>query len=169
MGYKEHKARSLEQVRCAVLTVSDTRTRETDESGGLIEELLKDGGHVVVARHIVENDAGVIREWVKGLHGVQVVITTGGTGIGPKDVTIEALSPLMEKELPGFGELFRSLSREEIGSGAIMTRSTAGVIDGIVVICLPGSLGAVRLAMSRIVLPEIGHMTMEVSKRYCDR
>ena len=167
MGHKEHKEKSPRSVSCAVLTISDSRTEEDDESGKLIREKLIENGHRVLSYSILRNEAGTIEEKIEELLGreeVQVIITSGGTGVSRRDITVETVEPLLEKRLPGFGELFRSLSFQEIGTPAMMSRATAGVARGKVVLCVPGSLGAVTLAMEKVILPEIGHMVREATR-----
>jgi len=162
MGVKDHReaAEGLGPLKGAVITVSDTRSVVEDESGRLIRQLLEKEGHRVVAQKIVENDIQLIRETVQDLllQAIDFVITTGGTGIGKRDLTIEALSPLLEKALPGFGELFRALSYAEVGSAAFLSRALLGTAAGKVVVCLPGSPEAVRLALDRLLLPELRHL-----------
>jgi len=167
MGYQEHKKRAPQQVGCAVLTISDSRTEQDDESGRLIRERLSQNGHQVRFYSILRNDAEAIRQKVSellGEEGVQAIITSGGTGLSHRDITVDTIAPLLEKKLEGFGELFRLLSYEEIGTGSILSRALAGVVRGKVVLCLPGSLGAVTLAMDRIILPEIGHLVREATR-----
>lgn len=151
----------------AVITVSDTRTPETDTSGKLAIELVERSGHRVAFRAIVKDDAEAIRGAVRAalaLEGATIVFLTGGTGISPRDTTCEALEALFERRLPGFGELFRSLSFAEIGAATVLSRASAGVVGGKVVFSAPGSRGAVRLALERIVLPEAGHLAAELRK-----
>jgi molybdenum cofactor biosynthesis protein B len=143
------------------VTVSDTRTTADDTSGRRISELLTAAGHVVAAHVIVKDERPTITDCVQGLLGggdVQAVMLNGGTGLGSRDVTVEAVRPLLDKELPGFGELFRYLSHGEVGSAAMLSGATAGVARGVIVVCMPGSTPAVELAMTKLVLPEIGHM-----------
>lgn len=146
----------------AVLTVSDTRTLETDSSGALAVELLEQAGHRVAARRIVTDDASLIRDavaaWVRD-DGLDVVIVTGGTGITARDVTPEALAPLSDKALPGFGELFRMLSYADIGAAAIQSRAEAFLARGTLVFALPGSTGAVRLALEQLIVPQLDGRT----------
>jgi molybdenum cofactor biosynthesis protein B len=154
-------------VRCYVLTVSDTRTEENDTSGRAIADLLSAAGHTVAARAIVKDDpdsvrATIARQLASG--DVQAIITTGGTGITSRDSTFEAVDALLEKRLDGFGELFRMLSFEQIGPAAMMSRASAGLAAGKIVVSLPGSEGAVRLAMERLLLPELGHLVQQASK-----
>jgi molybdenum cofactor biosynthesis protein B len=148
-------------VRCAVVTVSDTRTAADDRSGGVIRAALEEAGHVVQSSTIVPDDAGAIRSAVlaaSAARDVTVAVVTGGTGIAPRDVTIEALTDLWRKELPGFGEIFRTLSFAEIGPAAFLSRATAGVIDGTFVAVLPGSPTACSLAMTKLIVPQLPHI-----------
>ncbi|HZG69992.1 MAG TPA: MogA/MoaB family molybdenum cofactor biosynthesis protein [Chondromyces sp.] len=166
--HEQHKRKAVKQVRCKVITVSDTRTEETDKSGKRIKELLLQEGHIVKEYAIVPDEKMLIQSSVK--QGIQddhtdAVILNGGTGIAKRDVTIEAVHPLLEKELSGFGEIFRYLSYQyDIGSGAILSRALAGVSNQTVIFTLPGSTGAVSLAMEKLVLPELGHIIMELNK-----
>lgn len=167
MSYHEHKQQSPGSVACAVITVSDSRTEADDESGRLIRERLTGAGHTVTDYAIIENDPEVIRNRLAALvarRDVRVIITSGGTGISQRDVTVGTVSPLLDKKLDGFGELFRHLTYQEIGTGSIMTRAAAGVIRGKIILCFPGSLGAATLAMDKIILPELGHLVREVSR-----
>jgi molybdenum cofactor biosynthesis protein B len=166
-------------VRCAVLTVSDTRTEANDTGGGAIVTLLAEHGHEVMFKQIVRDEPDQVRAlitgWIEGDgrtdsradsrdRTVQAIITTGGTGISSRDRTYEAVTSLLDKQLDGFGELFRMLSFQEIGAGAMLSRACAGVARGRIVICLPGSEHAVRLAMTRLILPELGHLVREISR-----
>ncbi len=163
----EHKADAPRTVRCFVVTVSDTRTAQNDTSGLAIRDLLVTAGHQVAGWKIVPDDLDEVRRTIReGLadEGVQAVITTGGTGISARDSTYEAVDALLEKRLDGFGELFRALSYQEIGTAAIMTRATAGTIGRKAIFALPGSEKAVRLAMSKLLLPELGHVVQQLSK-----
>ena len=163
----EHKASAPAHVTCFVLTVSDTRTEATDTSGRTIGELLTAAGHRVAGRAIVKDEpAEVIRVVSDQLSNgdVQVIITTGGTGITSRDSTFEALSELVEKRIEGFGELFRMLSYHDIGPAAMLSRASAGVARGKVIVSLPGAEGAVRLAMSKLLIPELGHLVQQVSR-----
>jgi len=162
-----HRRAAPERVGVCVITVSDTRTLETDTGGARVEELLVAAGHPVLARRIVPDDAGAIAEALRaalGRDGIDAVVLTGGTGIAPRDVTPEAVEPLLDRVVPGFGELFRMLSYQEIGSAAVLSRALAGLACGRVVFVLPGSRGAVQLAMEKLVLPEIGHLLGEARK-----
>ncbi len=163
----EHRAAGPQQVRCAVITVSDTRTLETDRSGSLVVELLEGAGHQVVGRVLVPDEPRRIRHAVgEWLHGgtADAVLVTGGTGISPRDRTYETVRALFARELPGFGELFRMLSYQEIGPAAMLSRATAGVVGHTVIFVLPGSTGAVRLALQKLILPELGHLIGLVRK-----
>lgn len=156
-------------MRCAVLTVSDTRTEANDTGGSAIVTLLAEHGHEVMFKQIVRDEPDQVRalisKWIEGdERTVQAIITTGGTGISSRDRTYEAVTALLDKQLDGFGELFRMLSFQEIGAGAMLSRACAGVARGRVVICLPGSEHAVRLAMTRLILPELGHLVREISR-----
>ncbi len=165
---KQHRAEAPDSVRCYVVTVSDTRTLETDRGGALIVELLEQAGHTTRGREIVTDDAGAIENCVRGAleqdADVEAVIVTGGSGIGPRDVTPEALQHLVVKEIPGFGELFRMLSWDEVGPASMLSRAFAGVLEGgRLLFVLPGSTNAVRLAMEKLIAPELGHLVREVS------
>ena len=167
MGYHEHKKLDVKNIGCAVLVTSDTRTEETDESGKLIKQQLVDSGHKIIFYAILKNDASAIENKINELvrqDEIQVIITSGGTGVSHKDVTVDTVEKMLEKKLLGFGELFRSLTYQELGTASIMSRATAGAINGKIVICFPGSLGAAKLAMNKIILPEIGHMVREVTR-----
>jgi molybdenum cofactor biosynthesis protein B len=167
MGYHEHKEHSVQNVSCAVITTSDSRTEKDDESGKLIKQRLTDNGHKVAYYTILKNEATIIKQKVEELlrrDDVQVIITGGGTGLSKRDVTVNTIAPMLEKQLDGFGELFRQLTYQEIGTGSIMSRAIAGVAGGKVIICIPGSIGAATLAMDKIILPEIGHLVREVTR-----
>jgi molybdenum cofactor biosynthesis protein B len=167
MSVAEHHAHARTQVPCFVLTVSDTRTIERDTSGQAIVELLEDAGHVIVARTLVKDEPADVAQTVRAelARGqVRAIITTGGTGLASRDSTYEALAALFEKRIDGFGELFRVLSFEDIGPAAMLSRATAGVAAGCAIFLLPGSEAAVRLAMSRLIVPELGHLVQQLSK-----
>lgn len=167
-GLRAHRRAAPARVPTAVLTVSDTRTLETDAGGALVAELLEGAGHPVASRAIVPDEAAAIAsalEEALARDEVRAVIATGGTGVAPRDVTPEAMAPLLERTVPGFGELFRALSFEEIGSAALLSRALCGLARGRVVFALPGSRGAVRLAMERLVLPELGHLVEQAGRR----
>jgi molybdenum cofactor biosynthesis protein B len=152
-------------VRCFVLTISDSRTAATDTSGDAIVELMKAAGHDVVGRAIVRDDPGAVRNAVQSNDtAADVIITTGGTGITARDSTYEAITSLIDKQLDGFGELFRMLSFAEIGSAAMLSRACAGTIGRTAIFSLPGSEHAVRLAVSKLILPEVGHVVRELRR-----
>jgi molybdenum cofactor biosynthesis protein B len=164
MGYHEHKQHSVQNVTCAILITSDSRTEQDDESGRLMKQRLTDNGHKVTYYTILKNDADAIKQKIEELlqrDNVQVIITGGGTGLSQRDITVNTIAP---KKLEGFGELFRQLTFQEIGTGSIMSRAIAGVTKGKVIICIPGSLGAATLAMDKIILPEIGHLVREATR-----
>jgi molybdenum cofactor biosynthesis protein B len=157
----EHKAHAPARVRCVVCTVSDSKTPETDTSGRLIRELLLGAGHEVVSYHVVRDEPSEVHAVIHRActhPGVQALIFTGGTGIAPRDQTFEAIDALLEKRLPGFGELFRLLSYQEIGSAAMLSRAQAGIRAGRAVFSLPGSPAACRLGVERLILPELSHI-----------
>jgi molybdopterin adenylyltransferase len=167
MSHLEHKAGAPASVGCYVITVSDTRTEQTDTSGRAIVELLTAAGHRIVGRTIVTDDPHLIRGAIKRQlenADVQAIITTGGTGITSRDGTYEVVSEILQKHIDGFGELFRMLSYEEIGSAAMMSRACAGLAGGRIVASLPGSEAAVRLALERLLVPELGHLVREASR-----
>ncbi len=152
----------FQPLNIAVLTVSDTRTEADDASGALLIARLEAAGHRLAARKILRDDPDMLRSVVSGWIGddkLQVVLTTGGTGITGRDVTVEALKPLFERELGGFGELFRQLSYAEIGAATIQSRACAGVAGGKLIFCLPGSTGACTLAWDRILAPQLDART----------
>ncbi|WP_339215615.1 MogA/MoaB family molybdenum cofactor biosynthesis protein [Ornithinibacillus sp. FSL M8-0202] len=165
---QEHRENERASVKCSVMTVSDTRTKETDKSGKLIIQLLEAEGHRITHYDIVRDEKRLIQEMVKGVtirQDVDVVLINGGTGISERDVTIEAIQPLFTKEIPGFGELFRMLSyQSDIGSASMLSRATAGVMNNRIVFSTPGSPKAVQLAMEKLILPELGHVLKEVTK-----
>jgi molybdenum cofactor biosynthesis protein B len=167
MSQAEHKARAPQSVSCFVLTISDTRTEDTDTSGRAIVDLLVTAGHTIAGRAIVKDDAPLIRGAIErqlASVDVQVIITTGGTGITSRDNTYEVVKALLQKRLDGFGELFRMCSYEQIGSAAMMSRACAGLAGGRILVALPGSEAAVRLAMERLLIPELGHLVEQASK-----
>jgi molybdenum cofactor biosynthesis protein B len=164
---KEHKAQAPRSVHCFIVTVSDTRTEATDTSGRAIAEILAAAGHQVQGHSIVRDDAELVRDTIVrqlANRDVQAVITTGGTGITSRDSTYEAVSAMLQKRLDGFGELFRMLSFEQIGAAAMMSRACAGLSSGRIIIALPGSEAAVRLAMEKLVVPELAHMVQQAQK-----
>jgi len=167
MSQAEHKARAPQSVRCFIVTVSDTRDEATDTSGGAIAALLTSAGHVVAGRAIVRDEPDDVREMLErqlANTDVQAIITTGGTGITSRDSTYEVIAGLLQKRLDGFGELFRMLSFEQIGPAAMMSRACAGIAAGHIVVSLPGSEAAVRLAMERLLIPELGHLVQQASR-----
>jgi molybdenum cofactor biosynthesis protein B len=167
VSHQEHRSQGPSVVGCFVLTVSDTRTPATDKSGQAIRALLEDAGHVVTGHAIVRDEPADVTTAVRtGLEtpGTRVVITTGGTGITTRDGTYESVNELFEKRIDGFGELFRMLSFQEIGPAAMLSRATAGTIGRAAVFVLPGSEAAVRLALSRLIVPELGHIAQQLAK-----
>jgi molybdenum cofactor biosynthesis protein B len=160
-------AHRKEPVGCVVVTVSDSRTHQTDKSGPLIRSLFEGKGHRVMATHLVKNDPQAVRDCLEECVGEplqQLVVFTGGTGISSRDVTVDTLEPLFEKRLSGFGELFRFLSYEEIGPRGWFSRACAGTYKGRLVFAIPGSEGAVRLAMEKLILPELNHLIYELGR-----
>ncbi|MEL7034278.1 MAG: MogA/MoaB family molybdenum cofactor biosynthesis protein [Cyanobacteria bacterium J06592_8] len=160
-SYVPHPDTSNVTVHCGVITISDTRTPETDKSGQLIQTLLKQAGHQIREYLILPDEPGEIQTEVRGVcqyPEVDALILNGGTGIAPRDTTYDAIEGILEKTLPGFGEIFRSLSYAEIGSRAIASRAVAGTYHGTVVFSLPGSTKAVKLAMEKLILPELVHL-----------
>ena len=167
MSVQEHKAHGPASVSCYVLTVSDTRTPDTDTGGAAIRELLGSAGHAVSGHDIVRDEPREVSARITARladAATQVIITTGGTGITSRDGTYEAVHALLEKHLDGFGELFRMLSFETIGPAAMMSRAIAGTAKGKAVFVLPGSPDAVRLAMTRLIIPELGHVVQQLRK-----
>ena len=164
---REHKADAPRSMSCFVLTISDTKTPETDTSGALIRELLRAGGHRIAGSAIVRDEPADVQRVVREQcadPAVQAVILTGGTGITSRDSTFEAVEALLDKRLPGFGELFRMLSYQEIGAAAMLSRAQAGVRAGRIVVSLPGSPNACRLALEKLLIPELGHLVREVNR-----
>ena len=163
----QHKSLGPKEIGCMVITCSDTRSIENDTSGQLIQRLLNEKGHRVLAYHLTKDEPSNIQSLLKkGSQddSLQAVIINGGTGISRRDSTFEAIEGLIEKKLDGFGELFRYLSFKEIGSPAMLSRATAGLYQGKVVFSVPGSKAAVRLAMEQLILPELGHIVGELKK-----
>jgi molybdenum cofactor biosynthesis protein B len=163
----EHKAHAPRSIGCWVLTISDTKTPETDTSGALIRDLLTAAGHQVVGSGIVRDEPAdvqrVIREACRH-PGVQAVILTGGTGITSRDSTFEAVETMLDKRLPGFGELFRMLSYGDVGAAAMLSRAQMGIHARRIVVSLPGSPNACRLALEKLLVPELPHLVREVSR-----
>jgi molybdenum cofactor biosynthesis protein B len=150
-----------------IITCSDTRTPETDTSGQLIQKLLKEQGHTVVGYRVAKDEPAEIQLWIArgtASEEVQAIIINGGTGISRRDSTFEAVDEMLEKRLDGFGEIFRLLTYQEIGSPAIMSRAAAGIVKGRALFSIPGSENAVRLAMEKLILPELGHLVKELNK-----
>jgi molybdenum cofactor biosynthesis protein B len=167
MSHAEHKQQAPRSVGCSVVTISDTRTLDNDTAGAAIVDILHAAGHLVIDRTIVRDDAGLVRGAIERQvtdPRVQVIITTGGTGITSRDNTFEAVTAMLDKRLDGFGELFRMLSYEQIGAAAMLSRACAGLVSGRIVAALPGSEAAVRLAMERLLVPELGHLVREASR-----
>ena len=171
MSHQEHEQRAQAEVpqsiRCGVITISDTRTPETDTSGAAIRAALEAAGHTVTHYQLVKDEPDQIAALVRELSstGCHVILTNGGTGIARRDSTFEAIDALIEKRLPGFGELFRMLSFAEIGSAAMLSRATAGTIGGTLVFCMPGSTSAVRLAMEQLIVPQLPHLIWETIRQ----
>jgi molybdenum cofactor biosynthesis protein B len=167
VSHTEHKSHAPASVACYVLTVSDTRTPDTDTGGRAIRDLLEQAGHTVAGHAIVRDEpaqvAGTVRQQLDAGRA-RVIVTTGGTGITSRDGTFEAIDGLLEKRLDGFGELFRMLSFQEIGAAAMMSRATAGTAGRTAIFVLPGSPDAVRLAMTRLILPELGHVVQQLNR-----
>lgn len=167
MSTAAHKAEAerLGALRAALITISDTRTEATDESGQLMRSLVEAEGHQVSFYQIVPDEIAAIQAAVQAaLPEADFIVTSGGTGMTPRDVTVEACRPLFTKELDGFGDLFRFISYQEIGSGAVMSRATAGAIGPAMLFCLPGSKGAVRTGLTKLILPEVRHLIAHIRR-----
>ena len=163
----KHRESAPDRVRVAILTISDTRTPETDTGGDTVDELMRGAGHEIVQRAIVRDEASSIRTKIVDLlarSDVDAVITTGGTGISARDTTYEVVDGMLEKKLDGFGEIFRMLSYEEIGAAAVLSRCVAGAVGTKFIACLPGSRNAVRLAAEKLLVPELAHVVFELRK-----
>lgn len=163
-----HLRQRVESVSCAVITVSDTRTIESDKSGSLIKSKLLDAGHVLHSSSILRDEPGPLREHVALLckdDTCGAIITTGGTGFARRDTTIEAIDALLDKRIEGFGELFRVLSFEQVGAASMLSRALGGVCGSTVIFCLPGSPAAVELALDRLILPQLGHLLALIEDR----
>lgn len=163
----QHRQDAPQVVGCAVITVSDTRTLQTDSGGQTALDLLGGAGHQVLLREIIPDEPEPMRELLVGLRDrddVEAILMTGGTGLGSRDRTFETVSGLLDKPLPGYGELFRVLSYEAIGPAAMLSRATGGLIGRTVLLTMPGSPAAVRLAMEKIILPELGHLVREARR-----
>ena len=164
---QQHRSDAPDSLRVAVVTISDTRTDQTDRGGATIVGLLEASGHTIAHRQIVPDDPDHIGPLVEALCGrpdVDAVLLTGGTGIASRDRTYETLVGRLDTPLPGYGELFRALSYHEIGAAAMLSRAVGGLIDRTVVLTMPGSQGGVRLAMEKIILPELGHLVREARR-----
>ena len=166
---EEHRRQAEEEkgsIAFAIVTVSDTRTPETDRSGQTIRQMAEAGGHQVVAYRIVHDEPDEVAAALEDFSGsgAQVIVFNGGTGVSKRDRTYDVLSRALEKELPGFGEIFRMLSYDEVGAAAMLSRATAGTYRGCAVISMPGSSNAVRLAMEKLILPEIQHLAWEITR-----
>lgn len=166
---REHRenAEDQEPLRIAVLTISDTRTEETDTSGQMITALLEEHGHFIAAYGILKDNPERIQHEVAAISQIEdidVILTNGGTGISQRDGTIEAIYPLLTQEIPGFGELFRMLSWEEVKSASMLSRAIGGLIGKTLIFCMPGSSNAVSLAMHQLILPEVKHLVWETRK-----
>jgi molybdenum cofactor biosynthesis protein B len=166
-AHQEQAQAAVTRIRCGIITVSDTRTTDTDTSGALIREALTQAGHDVVRYALVKDEPEHITNLVRAAEadGCQVIITNGGTGIARRDSTFEAIDALLTKRLPGFGELFRLLSYHEIGPAAMLSRATAGVYGRSLIFSLPGSTGAVRLALTSLIVPELPHLIWETLRQ----
>ena len=163
-----HRSAAPGTVPCAVMTVSDTRTPDTDTSGGVIRDMLRLTGHKVADYQIVPDEPEVIqrllREWIAKPE-IRAILTNGGTGIAARDTTYDAIASLLDKRIDGFGELFRMLSWQEIGAAAMLSRAVAGVAGDTLVMAMPGSTNAVKLAMTKLIVPELGHLVYEIDKQ----
>ncbi|KAA9410055.1 molybdenum cofactor biosynthesis protein B [Haloarcula hispanica] len=159
-AHDDHHAHDAEGVEIGVLTVSTSRTLDDDPAGDIIAAACEDAGHEIAERRLVADEMDAIEDAVAALldDGVDVVLTTGGTGLTPDDVTVDAIEPLFDRPVPGFGELFRWLSYEEVGAMAMASRATAGVVDDRLVFCLPGSENAARTGAEKLVAPAVGHL-----------
>ncbi|MFH1353109.1 MAG: molybdenum cofactor biosynthesis protein B [bacterium] len=167
MSTEEHKKSAPNSINAAILTISGSRTLENDQSGTLIKNSLEKNNHKIVERLIIDDDIKIIGKKISQLiknKKIDSIITTGGTGLAKKDVTIEAVRPFFEKELISFNALFSKLSCEEIGSAAVLSRATAGIAGKKVIFCLPGSPKACKLAMEKLILPEIGHIIKHINE-----
>ncbi|HHF56527.1 MAG TPA: MogA/MoaB family molybdenum cofactor biosynthesis protein [Thermoplasmatales archaeon] len=167
MGVEEHKKHAIQNISFALITVSDSRNEATDESGALIKEMAGKEGHSITEYRIIKNDRKEIEDVVKELldrRDVDAILFCGGTGISSKDITVDTVKPFLEKELPGFGEMFRMLSMQEIGTAAMLSRAIAGIARRKAIFCIPGSKNAVKLAMEKIILEECGHILWEARK-----
>ncbi len=163
----EHNLHPSIRANFAIITVSDTRTKKTDESARIARKLIKDKGHELLTYIIIKNDSSLIETTVKNIlkdSRINVLLTIGGTGISKRDLTTETITGLLHKRIEGFGELFRFLSYREIGEAAMISRAAAGTIKGKIIFCLPGSKNAVRLALKKLILPGLGHTVKEANR-----
>jgi molybdenum cofactor biosynthesis protein B len=165
--HEQHRAQGPASIRCAVVTVSDTRSIETDTGGQAVIDHLASAGHEVVSRHIIPDEPAPMRRLLESLRessGLDAILLTGGTGVSSRDQTYETVTGLFDKQLPGYGEIFRLLSYQEIGPAAILSRATGGLMGRKVVLTMPGSPAAVELAMDKLVLPELSHLVREARR-----
>jgi molybdenum cofactor biosynthesis protein B len=163
----QHRASSPERLRCVVITVSDTRTLENDTGGAAVIEHLEKAGHVAVQREIIRDEPAIMRPLLESLRersDIDAILLTGGTGIARRDQTFETVSALLSKPLPGYGELFRLLSFAEIGPAAMLSRAMGGLLGKRVLLTMPGSPAGVRLAMEKLIVPELGHLVREARR-----
>jgi len=164
---EEHKKKAPKSVKLAIITMSDSRTLEEDISGDLLQDLLEKKNHIVLIRKVLPDDSAFLKATIKSIledQNIQVIITNGGTGLTKKDITIETLKPLFNKEITGFSTLFWHLGYQQAESAAMLSRATAGIIGKTVVFCLPGSPRACQLALEKLILPEIGHILRHINE-----
>lgn len=171
MAVAEHRARApaAASIRVVILSISDSRTRESDEGGALIEAEARRSGFHVEGRELLRDEPEAIRTRVRDLAAqaaADVILLTGGTGVSPRDRTVEAVAPLFEQRLDGFGELFRMLSYAEIGAAAMLSRAVAGIVGGVLVFAMPGSPAGVRLALEKLILPELEHLVGQLHRTH---
>ncbi|GAB1351445.1 MAG TPA: molybdenum cofactor biosynthesis protein B [Candidatus Rifleibacterium sp.] len=168
MGHREHEKMAAASLKVGVMTFSDTRLAADDKSGAILQEILKAGGHTISAYEVVKEDPELmlasLQAWLSR-SDLDAIVTTGGTGLTARDGTVEVARRLFSKELDGFGELFRLISYQQIGTAAMLSRATAGLASGKMLICLPGSSKAVRLAATRLILPQLPHMLWEIKRQ----
>ncbi len=167
MGISQHRKEAFKNAKIGIITLSSTRSLEEDKSGLWIKQYALDNGHIVLFHKVLDDNMEIIREEVlSAVHSQKphAILLSGGTGISPKDVTIEAVKPLFQKELSAFSSLFTQLSFEEIGTGAILSRATAGIIRKSAIFCMPGSIKACRLACKSLIFPELGHLIKHMLK-----
>ncbi|MFD2670325.1 MogA/MoaB family molybdenum cofactor biosynthesis protein [Marinicrinis sediminis] len=168
MSIEKHRSQAPRFTDCSILTISDSRTKEDDKSGAWLQQALLSAGHQIIHYRLIPDDIAQIRfeiDRIASDRKTRVLLLNGGTGIARRDCTYEAVNGMLEKQMPGFGELFRYLSfTEEIGSAAILSRATAGIYQQMAIFSMPGSTKAVQLAMTRLILPEIGHLIGELDK-----